>query len=200
MNRVANPGPAPALIALNIFNAFLKNVSHPYVCSLRGVLTFVVSSLDINGCVLSYFEETANLHCYTSYTRTTLHCSKVSFLQFCHMKRYYKIFTKIGVYSLLWDTVSVYIYIYIYIYIYTHVYIYFFHFINTVYIYIYIYIYVVWSHIRTRNYNKRDFPSGWILSLLYLSFFLQMQAYTDTVYSLKFFNVKFYHINDLSSW
>ncbi len=30
--------------------------------------------------------------------------------------------------------------------------------------------------------------------------FLQMQAYTDTVYSLKFFNVKFYHINDLSSW
>ncbi len=33
-------------------------------------LTFVVSGLDINGCVLSYFEGTANLHCYTScYTR-----------------------------------------------------------------------------------------------------------------------------------
>ncbi len=44
--------------------------------SLRGVLTFVVSDLDING-VLSYFERTANLHCYTSCTLTTLHCSKV---------------------------------------------------------------------------------------------------------------------------
>ncbi len=28
--------------------------------SLRGVLTFVGSGLDINGCVLSYFEGTAN--------------------------------------------------------------------------------------------------------------------------------------------
>ncbi len=34
--------------------------------SLRGVFTFVASGLDINGCVLSYFEGTANLHCYTS--------------------------------------------------------------------------------------------------------------------------------------
>ncbi len=41
--------------------------------------------LDINGCVLSYFEGTANLHCYTSCTLTTLHCSKVSFLQCCHI-------------------------------------------------------------------------------------------------------------------
>ncbi len=49
--------------------------------SLRGVLTFVASGLDINGCVLSYFEGTANVHCYTSCTLTTLHCSKVSFLQ-----------------------------------------------------------------------------------------------------------------------
>ncbi len=48
--------------------------------SLRGVLTFVASVLDINGCVLSYFEGTANLYCYTSCTLTTLHCSKVSFL------------------------------------------------------------------------------------------------------------------------
>ncbi len=63
--------------------------------SLRGVLTFVASGLDINGCVLSCFEETANVHCYTSCTLTTLHCSKVSFLQCCHMKRYNKIFTKI---------------------------------------------------------------------------------------------------------
>ncbi len=62
--------------------------------SLRGVLTFVASGLDINGCVLSYFEGTANLHCYTSCTLTDLHCSKVSFLQCYHMKRYNKIFIK----------------------------------------------------------------------------------------------------------
>ncbi len=53
--------------------------------SLRGVLTFVASGLDINGCVLSYFKGTANVHCYTSCTLTT-YCSKVSFLQCCHMK------------------------------------------------------------------------------------------------------------------
>ncbi len=41
--------------------------------SLRGVLTFVASGLDFNGCVWSYFEGTANLHCYTSCTLTTLH-------------------------------------------------------------------------------------------------------------------------------
>ncbi len=52
------------------------------------------------GCVLSYFEGRANLHCYTSCTRTTLHCSNVSFLQCCHMKIYNQIFTKMwGVYS-----------------------------------------------------------------------------------------------------
>ncbi len=74
--------------------------------SLRGLLTFVASGLDINGCLLSYFEGTANLHHYTSCTLTTLHCSKVSFLQCCLMKIYNKIFTKMwGVYSLLWDTV-----------------------------------------------------------------------------------------------
>ncbi len=42
-----------------------------------GVLTFVASGLDINGCVLSYFEGTVNVRCYTSYTLTTLHCSKL---------------------------------------------------------------------------------------------------------------------------
>ncbi len=62
--------------------------------SLRGVLAIVTRGLDINGCVLSYFEGTANLHCYTSCTLTTLHRNKVSFLQCCHMKRYNKIFTK----------------------------------------------------------------------------------------------------------
>ncbi len=81
--------------------------------------------LDINGCVLSYFEGTANLHCHTSCTLTTLHCSEVSFLQCYHMKRYNKIFTKMwGLYSLLWDTVCIYIYIYIYTYTHTHTHIY----------------------------------------------------------------------------
>ncbi len=47
--------------------------------------------LDINGCRLSYFEGTANVHCYTICTLTTLHCSKVLFIQCCHMKRYSKI-------------------------------------------------------------------------------------------------------------
>ncbi len=37
-----------------------------------GALTFVASGLDINGCVLSYFEGTANLHCYASCTFTTV--------------------------------------------------------------------------------------------------------------------------------
>ncbi len=63
--------------------------------SLRGVLTFMASGLDSNGCVLSYFDGAASLHCYTSCTLTNLHCSKVYFLQCCHMKRYNKIFTEI---------------------------------------------------------------------------------------------------------
>ncbi len=74
--------------------------------SLRSVLPFVASSLDIICCVLSYFEGTANLHCYTSCAFTTLHCSNVSFLQCGHIKLYNKIFSKMGgVYSLQWDTV-----------------------------------------------------------------------------------------------
>ena len=69
---------------------------------LRGVLTFVASSLDINVCVSSYFEGTVNLHCYTSCTLTTLHCIKVSFIQCCRMERYNEIFEEmLGVYSLL---------------------------------------------------------------------------------------------------
>ncbi len=76
--------------------------------SLRGLLTFVASGVDINGCVLSYFEGTENVHCYTSCKLTTLHCSKVSFCQCCQMKIYNKIFTKMwGVYSLLLDTVYI---------------------------------------------------------------------------------------------
>ncbi len=48
-----------------------------WTISLRGVLTSVASSLNINGCVSIYFEGTANLHCYTSCALTTLHCNKM---------------------------------------------------------------------------------------------------------------------------
>ncbi len=67
-------------------------------------------------CVLSYFEGTENLHCYTSCTLTTLHCRKVSFLQCCHMKRYNKIFTKVrGVLTSMRYCIFVYTYVYVYI-------------------------------------------------------------------------------------
>ncbi len=83
--------------------AVLENNGGPiWTFSLRGVLNFVANGLDINGCVLSYFEGTANVCCYTSCTLTTLHCSKVSCLQCCHMKSYNKILTKMcRVYLLL---------------------------------------------------------------------------------------------------
>ncbi len=58
------------------------------ILTLWAQFTFVASGLDINGCLLNNFEGTANLHCYTNCTLATLHCSKVSFLQCCHMKRY----------------------------------------------------------------------------------------------------------------
>ncbi len=47
--------------------------------SLMGVLTFVASGLDINDYVLSYFEGTANLHCYTSCTLTNYIAEKCNF-------------------------------------------------------------------------------------------------------------------------
>ena len=76
-----------------------------WTLSLRGVLTFVASGLYINGCVLHYFEGTAQLHCYTSCILTALHCNQVSFLQCYHIKRYTTIFLKCErVYSLLWYT------------------------------------------------------------------------------------------------
>ncbi len=55
----------------------IDTVGSMWTFSLGGVLTFVASGLNINGCVLSYFEETATLHRYTSCTISTLHCSKV---------------------------------------------------------------------------------------------------------------------------
>ncbi len=89
--------------------------------SLRGVLTFVASGLDINGCVLSYFEGTANLHCYTSCTLTTLHCSKMSFLQCCHMKDIIKYLQKCEGCTHFCEILCIYcMYIYIYIYIYIY--------------------------------------------------------------------------------
>ncbi len=72
----------------------IDTVGPIWTFSLRGVLTFMASGLDINEGVSSYFEGTANLHCYTSCTLTILYCSKVSFLQCCHMKIYNKIFTQ----------------------------------------------------------------------------------------------------------
>ncbi len=39
-----------------------------YNVNKKGVLTFVASGLDINGCVLSYFEGTANVQLYKLYT------------------------------------------------------------------------------------------------------------------------------------
>ncbi len=72
----------------------VDNLGQIWTFSLRGVLTFVTSGLDINDCVLSYFEGAENVHCYTSCTLTNLHCSKVSFLQCCYMKRFNKIFQK----------------------------------------------------------------------------------------------------------
>ncbi len=44
----------------------IDTLSPIWTFPLRGVLTFVASGLDINGCELSYFEGTVNLHCYTT--------------------------------------------------------------------------------------------------------------------------------------
>ena len=63
----------------------------------------LASGLDINGYVLHYFEGTTHSYKYTSCILTASHCSQVSFLQSCYMKRFTKIFMKReGVYSLLW--------------------------------------------------------------------------------------------------
>ncbi len=66
-----------AVLENNCGHTKLDTLGPIWTLSLRGVLTFVASGLDINGCVLSYFEGTAHLHCYTSCTLTTLHYRKV---------------------------------------------------------------------------------------------------------------------------
>ncbi len=80
------------------------------------------------GCVELFWGET-HLHCYTSCTLTTLHCSKVSFLQCCHMKRYNKIFFKCEGCTHFCEILYM-IHIYIYIYI-IYIYIYYYYYILT---------------------------------------------------------------------
>ncbi len=67
--------------------------------------------------VLSYFEGTPNVHCYTSCTLTTLHCRKVSFFQCCHMKGYNKNKNECEGCTLFCDILCIYIYIYILLFI-----------------------------------------------------------------------------------
>ena len=86
-----------------IFLSMMLQGRHTYFWTVSSIDCPVLNS-DINGCVLSYFEGTANLHRYTSCTLTTQHCRyKVSFLQCCHMKRYKE--CDWGVYLLLSHTV-----------------------------------------------------------------------------------------------
>ncbi len=70
------------IFSFHILSCRIWTLGPIWTFSLRGVLTFVASVLDINGCVLSYFEGTENVHCYTSYTRTTLlhYFSRVIFI------------------------------------------------------------------------------------------------------------------------
>ncbi len=91
--------------------------------SLRGVLTFVASGLDINGCVFSYFEGTALLHYYTSCTfYIVAKCHFFSVVTWKDIKylQTYEGCTHFCAILYIWVCVCVYIYIYIYIYIYTY--------------------------------------------------------------------------------
>ncbi len=73
----------------------IDNLGPIWTFSLRSVLTFVARGLDINGCVWSYFEGTANLYGYASCTLNTLHCSKVSFLQLSSHENKKNIYTNV---------------------------------------------------------------------------------------------------------
>ncbi len=55
---------------------YIDTLGPIWTFSHRGVLTFVATGLNMNGCALSYFEGTENVHCYTSCTLTTLHYSR----------------------------------------------------------------------------------------------------------------------------
>ncbi len=55
----------------------IDTLGHIWTFSLRGVLTFVASVIDVNGCVSSYFEGTANLSDKVRVTWHTTHdCSR----------------------------------------------------------------------------------------------------------------------------
>ncbi len=74
-----------AVLEIMVATQNIESFGPIWTFSLRGVLTFVASSLDINGCALSYFEETVNVHCYTSCTLLYV-IAEGTFLQCCHMK------------------------------------------------------------------------------------------------------------------
>ncbi len=64
----------------------IHTLSPIWTFSLRGVLTFVASGLDINEGVLSYFEGTQMYTVIQAVHSLFLHCSQVIFRQCCHMK------------------------------------------------------------------------------------------------------------------
>ncbi len=74
--------------------------------SLKGVLTFVASSSDINGCVLSYFEG-QQIYTVIQAVHLILYIvAKCNFFSAVTWKDMIKYLQKMcGVYSLLWDTV-----------------------------------------------------------------------------------------------
>ncbi len=63
--------------------------------SLRTVLTFVASGLDVNGCVLSYFEGIANLHCYRAVDSLLYIVAKCHFFSVFHIKNVRGVLTSV---------------------------------------------------------------------------------------------------------
>ena len=68
--RAITPAPPSHLRLVTLTGLMTKGRENGYLgpiwtLSLRGVLTFVARTLDINACVLRYFEGTAHLHCFT---------------------------------------------------------------------------------------------------------------------------------------
>ena len=80
--RAITPAPSSHLRLVTLTGLMTPGRENGYLgpiwtLSLRGLFTFAVSGLDINGCVLHYFEGTAHLPCYTSCILTVLRCSQV---------------------------------------------------------------------------------------------------------------------------
>ncbi len=76
------PKRVKAVLESNVTRQNIETLGTICTFSLRGLLAFVASGLDINGCVLSYFKGTANLHCYTNYTLTICIVAKCYFFSF----------------------------------------------------------------------------------------------------------------------